>query len=107
MTEQEQIFKLRADLHQHNYNYYVKNSPTISDREFDEMMAELMRLEQLHPELYDANSPSQRVGSDLSNDFVQIEHRYPMLSLANTYNREDVYNRDGYIICNKIENYLL
>lgn len=96
MTEQEQIFKLRADLHQHNYNYYVKNSPTISDREFDEMMAELMRLEQLHPELYDANSPSQRVGSDLSNDFVQIEHRYPMLSLANTYNRDDVqafYNR--------------
>ncbi len=96
MTELQKIQQLRKDLHQHNYNYYVLNAPTISDKEFDDMMHELMRLEELHPETFDANSPSQRVGSDLSNDFVQIKHRYPMLSLANTYNREEVqafYNR--------------
>lgn len=90
MTETEQILALRAELHQHNYRYYVQNAPVISDREFDEKMAELMRLEQLHPDMYDANSPSQRVGSDLSQEFTQVAHRYPMLSLANTYNREEV-----------------
>lgn len=90
MNEKQLILNLREELHQHNYRYYVQNSPTISDREFDEKMSELMRLEQLHPEMYDANSPSQRVGSDLSQEFTQVVHRYPMLSLANTYNREEV-----------------
>ena len=90
MTERQQIEHLRRELHRHNYNYYIKNAPTISDREFDELMAELMRLEALHPELYDANSPSQRVGSDLNNEFTQVKHRYPMLSLANTYSRDEV-----------------
>ena len=90
MTDREQILALRSELHQHNYNYYVKNAPTISDREFDEKMHLLMQLEEHHPELYDANSPSQRVGSDLNHEFTQVRHRYPMLSLANTYNRDDV-----------------
>ena len=90
MTDQEQILALRSELHQHNYNYYVKNAPTISDREFDEKMHLLIQLEERHPELYDANSPSQRVGSDLNHEFTQVRHRYPMLSLANTYNRDDV-----------------
>ena len=84
MTDQEQILSLRSELHRHNYNYYVKNAPTISDREFDEKMHLLMQLEERHPELYDANSPSQRVGSDLNHEFTQVRHRYPMLSLANT-----------------------
>ncbi|MGN1236315.1 MAG: NAD-dependent DNA ligase LigA [Bacteroidaceae bacterium] len=90
MTQEQQILELRDELHIHNYNYYIKNQPTISDREFDEKMALLIELEKLHPEMFDPNSPTQRVGSDLSNDFKQVKHRYPMLSLANTYNREEV-----------------
>ena len=90
MDEAQRIMELRALLHEHNYNYYVKNAPTISDREFDGLLHELIELEGRHPELYDPNSPTQRVGSDLNNEFVQVVHRYPMLSLANTYNREDV-----------------
>ena len=90
MDEHNRIKQLREELHRHNYLYYVKNAPEISDREFDDLMHELMALEARHPELYDANSPSQRVGSDVSAEFSQVRHRYPMLSLANTYNREDV-----------------
>ncbi len=90
MTEQERILQLRRELHQHNYRYYVLNQPIISDQQFDFMMHELQDLEAKHPELYDANSPSQRVGSDLSQEFRQVEHRYPMLSLANTYSEQDV-----------------
>ena len=90
MTQEQQILELRDELHLHNYNYYIKNQPTISDREFDEKMALLIELEKQHPEMFDPNSPTQRVGSDLSNDFNQVKHRYPMLSLANTYNREEV-----------------
>lgn len=90
MNEKEHIQQLREALHRHNYLYYVQNRPEISDKEFDDLMRELMDLEARHPEMYDPNSPSQRVGSDLTNDFVQVEHRYPMLSLANTYNRADV-----------------
>ena len=96
MTEQERIMQLRAELHRHNHNYYVLNQPTISDQEFDALMRELQDLEALHPELADPNSPTQRVGSDLSQEFVQVEHIRPMLSLANTYNKEEVrefYNR--------------
>lgn len=90
MTEQEQILKLREELHQHNYNYYVLNTPTISDRDFDMLMHQLQDLEKLHPEMNDPNSPTQRVGSDLNNEFVTVQHKRPMLSLANTYNKQEV-----------------
>ncbi|MCF0196289.1 MAG: NAD-dependent DNA ligase LigA [Bacteroidaceae bacterium] len=96
MSDQERIIQLRNELHQHNHNYYVLNSPTISDQDFDFMMHELQRLEEAHPELHDANSPTQRVGSDLSNTFETVTHKRPMLSLANTYNQgevQDFYNR--------------
>lgn len=96
MTEQEQILALREELHRHNYNYYVLNSPEISDKEFDDKMRLLQDLEKLHPEMQDPNSPTMRVGSDLSNDFKQVYHQYPMLSLGNTYSKAEVtdfYNR--------------
>ena len=90
MDEIQRIEQLRQELHEHNHRYYVENQPTISDQEFDELMHELQRLEALHPEMYDANSPTQRVGSDLNSEFRQVVHRYPMLSLANTYNQQEV-----------------
>lgn len=94
MSVKEQIEALRSELEQHNYNYYVLSAPTISDKEFDEKMNELQDLEAAHPEYYDPNSPTQRVGSDLSKEFEQVQHRYPMLSLGNTYSEEEV--RDFY-----------
>lgn len=90
MTEIERIDQLREELHLHNYNYYVLNAPVISDQEFDKLMRELQDLEALHPEHYDANSPSVRVGSDLNKNFTQVEHKYPMLSLGNTYSQAEV-----------------
>jgi DNA ligase (NAD+) len=90
MDEKNRILQLRQELHEHNYKYYVLNQPTISDQDFDFMMHELQDLEAKHPEMADPNSPSQRVGSDLNQNFTQVEHRYPMLSLANTYNEQDV-----------------
>ena len=96
MNEQERIVALRAELHRHNHNYYVLNQPTISDQDFDALLRELQDLEARHPELFDPNSPTQRVGSDLSNEFQTFRHTRPMLSLANTYNKEEVreyYNR--------------
>ena len=90
MNEIERIKQLRKLLHEYNHNYYVQNMPTVTDREFDELMHELQSLEEKHPELYDPNSPTQRVGSDLTQGFTQVEHKYPMLSLANTYNEQDV-----------------
>jgi len=90
MNVKERIEELRRLLNRHNYNYYVLNKPEISDQDFDFMMHELQDLERKHPELSDPNSPTQRVGSDLSNEFRQVEHRYPMLSLANTYSEGDV-----------------
>lgn len=88
--EKERIEYLRRELHRHNYNYYVANSPEIGDKEFDMLMKELEALEAEHPEMYDPNSPTQRVGSDLSTGFEQVRHIYPMLSLANTYSIDDV-----------------
>lgn len=88
--ETSRILQLREALHEHNYRYYVLNQPVISDQEFDFLMRELQDLEAKHPDMYDANSPTQRVGSDLNKEFVQVEHKYPMLSLANTYNRQEV-----------------
>lgn len=84
------IADLRRQLHRHNYLYYVLNQPEVSDREFDSLLDELQALEKEHPECFDPNSPTQRVGSDLSNDFAQVPHERPMLSLNNTYNREEV-----------------
>lgn len=96
MDEISQINLLRQQLHEHNRRYYVLNQPEISDQEFDALMRELQELEARHPECFDPNSPSQRVGSDLNHEFQQVQHRRPMLSLANTYNKEEVsdfYNR--------------
>ena len=90
MDEIQRINQLRKELHEHNYRYYVLNQPTIGDQEFDFLMHELQDLEAKHPEMADPNSPTQRVGSDLNEEFRQVEHKYPMLSLANTYNEQDV-----------------
>lgn len=94
MDSKSRILQLRRELHEHNHRYYVLNAPVITDQEFDALMHELIDLEAQHPELSDPNSPSQRVGSDLQNDFTSFPHEHPMLSLGNTYNREDV--RDFY-----------
>lgn len=85
-----EIYRLREELNRHNYNYYVLNAPTVSDKEFDDMMRRLQELEAEHAELYDPLSPTQRVGSDLTPGFVQVEHERPMLSLGNTYSIEEV-----------------
>lgn len=88
--ERQRILQLRKELHEHNYKYYVLNQPEISDREFDFMMKELQELEARHEDMFDPNSPTQRVGSDLNQEFTQVTHKYPMLSLANTYSQEEV-----------------
>ena len=90
MDIKEKIEELRAELHRHNYNYYVLNAPEISDKEFDDKMRELQDLEQAHPEYKDENSPTMRVGSDFNKNFTQVAHKYPMLSLANTYSEAEV-----------------
>ncbi|MBQ2368172.1 MAG: NAD-dependent DNA ligase LigA [Bacteroidaceae bacterium] len=90
MSDEKRIYELRELLHKHNYNYYIKNAPEISDIEFDTLMRELQELEALHPELDDENSPTRRVGSDLTKEFVQVAHKYPMLSLGNTYSKAEV-----------------
>ena len=90
MTVKEKIEQLRLQLHQHNYNYYVLNAPEISDKEFDDLMRELQDLEKEHPEYQDDNSPTMRVGSDLNKNFTQVAHKYPMLSLGNTYSENEV-----------------
>lgn len=89
-SPQEKIERLRRELDEHNYNYYVLNATTIDDRTFDEMMYELQGLEETFPQYFDPNSPTQRVGNDINRSFSQVEHRYPMLSLSNTYSIEEV-----------------
>jgi len=89
---QQQIEKLREELHQHNYNYYVLDAPTISDFEFDIKLKELQELESKHPEFYDANSPTLRVGGEITKKFPTITHEYRMYSLDNSYNFEDLAN---------------
>ena len=98
----ERIEFLKKELERHNYNYYVLNAPTITDFEFDLLMGELQGLEKMFPELATEDSPTRHVGSDLSagaagSDFVQVPHRWPMLSLGNTYDREELYEFDGRI----------
>ncbi len=90
MTETEEILQLRKELHDHNHRYYVLNEPVISDQAFDQLMHRLQELESLHPEMADPNSPTLRVGSDLSNTFETVLHKRPMLSLSNTYNIQEV-----------------
>ena len=94
MDEKQRIEQLRRELHEHNHRYYIENQPSISDYDFDQLMHELQELEARHPEMADPNSPTQRVGSDLQTEFRQVAHKYPMLSLANTYSEQDV--RDWY-----------
>ena len=92
----DQIESLRRELEQHNYNYYVLSMPTISDFDFDEKLKQLQELEMAHPEFFDPNSPTQRVGSDIASGFDQVAHVYPMLSLGNTYSIgevQDFYER--------------
>ncbi|MCQ2340741.1 MAG: NAD-dependent DNA ligase LigA [Paludibacteraceae bacterium] len=89
--EKEELLQLRAELTEANRLYYIENAPTMSDRDFDFKMHRLQDLEKNYPELADASSPTQHVGSDLgSNKFVSIRHRYPMLSLGNTYSKEEI-----------------
>ena len=87
----ERIEELRRQLELHNYKYYVENAPEISDYEFDTMMRELQDLEREHPEYADPNSPTVRVGSDLTAEFASVRHRYPMLSLGNTYSLDELH----------------
>ena len=92
MTVKERIEELRRELNYHNHKYYVENAPEISDYDFDMMMHELQRLEQEHPELDDPNSPTKRVGSDITVDFKTVPHRFPMLSLGNTYSLDELHD---------------
>lgn len=94
-NEQDRIRNLRKLLEYHNYKYYIDNSPEIPDMEFDRLMRELEHLEEKHPEMYDPNSPTQRVGQDINREFVQVMHRYPMLSLSNTYSEEELREFDN------------
>ena len=86
----KKIEGLRKELHHHNYLYYIENKQEISDFDFDQKLNELQKLESENPEFFDASSPTQRVGSDLSNNFEQVKHAYPMLSLSNTYSEGEV-----------------
>lgn len=87
---QSKIEKLRSQLNEYNHQYYILNQPTVSDFSYDKMMQELIELEATHPQFKDENSPSVRVGSDLNVAFETVEHKYPMLSLGNTYSEEEL-----------------
>jgi len=90
----ERIDFLRKEINKHNYFYYVKAEPEISDYEFDQLLKELEELEKTHPEFFSPYSPTQRVGSDLSKELPPIKHKIPMLSLSNTYNSNELYEFD-------------
>ena len=93
MTKEEarqRISDLSRQLEEHNHRYYVLHAPSISDQQFDFLLKELEVLEQEHPEFASPNSPTQRVGGDITKDFPQVKHEYPMLSLGNSYSREEV-----------------
>ena len=91
----EKIEQLRRQINEHNYRYYVLNDPLIGDYEFDALLRELQELEAAHPEFDDPNSPTRRVGSDSTNEFATVEHRYPMLSLSNTYSLDEIREFDA------------
>lgn len=86
----QKIQQLREELHQHNYNYYVLDQPSISDFEFDTLLKELQDLELAHPEYFDANSPTQRVGGAVTKNFPTVQHQFRMYSLDNSYNFQDL-----------------
>ncbi len=90
MTDEERILAIREKLNHHNYLYYVQSAPEITDEEYDRLMRELIELENRNPSLFDPMSPSQRVGSDIESGFAQVKHQYPMLSLDNTYTRDEI-----------------
>jgi len=91
------ILFLRDKLHKYNHSYYVLANPEVSDYEFDSLLKELVELEKANPEFFDSNSPTLRVGSDTSNSFTQVVHKYPMLSLGNTYSKEELIDFDSRI----------
>lgn len=91
MTEEQRIKELRQRLNYCNYRYYIETDPVVSDFEFDTMLRELQDLEAAHPELADPNSPTARVGSDVTNEFRSVEHAFPMLSLSNTYSLDELH----------------
>ena len=90
----EEMDALVAELNQHNYNYYVLAMPTIGDFEFDKKLKRLTELELANPDFADPNSPTQRVGGDITKNFITVQHKYPMLSLGNTYNEQDLRDFD-------------
>jgi DNA ligase (NAD+) len=90
MDDIKRIEALRKELHEHNHRYYLLDNPTISDFEFDQLLKELEALESQYPELYDPNSPTMRVGGGITKSFSTVKHRFPMLSLGNTYNLEEI-----------------
>lgn len=94
----ERIEKLRKEIEEHNNNYYVLNSPVITDFEYDLLLNELITLEKNHPKYASAGSPTQKVGSDITREFIQYEHKYPMLSLGNTYNEEELQEFNARVV---------
>ena len=94
MTEKEHIAFLRKELAEHNHSYYVLDIPIISDFEFDKLLFELQQLEDNNPDLFDENSPTQRVGGNVLEGFKTTKHKYRMLSLGNTYSAEDLHDFD-------------
>ena len=94
MTKKERIAFLRNELSNHNHAYYVNDSPVISDFDFDQLLSELQELEIHHPDLFDANSPTQRVGGEVLEGFTAVKHNYRMLSLGNTYSPKDLHDFD-------------
>lgn len=100
-TDKQEIIRLREELNLHNYRYYVLGKPEISDYEFDVLMHRLEELEAANPDMFDSDSPTQRVGSDIAEGFTQVAHRYPMMSLGNTYSIDELrdfadrINREG------------
>ncbi len=105
LDAKKKIDQLREELNQHNYRYYVQAQPMISDYEYDKLMEQLLYLEQSHPEFFDANSPSQRVGGAVTKSFPNVKHKYPMLSLGNTYSREELIDFDNRVAKGLQENY--
>ena len=95
MSDKERILFLRKELAEHNHLYYVLDTPLISDFEFDKLLTELQQLEDINPDLFDPNSPTQRVGGTVSDGFKTVKHNYRMLSLGNTYSSDDLYDFDA------------
>jgi DNA ligase (NAD+) len=104
-TIKDKIEKLSKEIEEHNYNYYVLSNPTISDYDFDKLLEELIKLENEHPEYLKSDSPSQRVGGQITKEFKTIKHKYPMLSLGNTYNEQDLRDFDERIRKSGVSDY--